>query len=384
VNRLINPTHYTQFPLSSGSVIVRDNVIQLFLLNDSASLLWQQLSAGLSVEQISQQWLDYFGISPTQARIDIEAALTAWQSAGLIGAMPPPFPEPPPRSVPLQIALPQLALRRVYRVGSCVIEVRVDSESLARTIDTTFDYLSDSQAQSIDVSFNAWYSQQGYWLVQDSQVFMANSSLEALINHLHYEMLQQAIAHKPWLSILHAGAVSRGGLCLIIAGCGGAGKSTLTASLLTRGFQYFCDDLVPLSANNLQALPTPVPLTIKEPSWALLQSYYPQLEQLASYFRNGKNVRYLSPAITACPQPHSVSYLLFPCISHEPAHLRPLDALDCLQRLLAANMVLPQPFTAQTIAQLLGWIEQTPAYEIVYSHLDTAMSLIEQQLLCKQ
>lgn len=380
----IDTTHYTLFPLSSGTVVLREGVTQLFLLNETGSLLWQQLIAGMSIEQISQHWVEQFGISFTQARYDITSALSIWQNAGLLGTLPRTSPSANTLVSALFIVLPSLLqLKQVYRVGDCIIKICTDSTLLAQAIDSVFAYLTESTTQISDVTFSAWQQQQQYYLVQDEQILVQNASLDALINHLHYAILQRAIAHNAWLSVLHAGAVSRGDYCLVLAGCGGAGKSTLTASLLARGFYYFCDDLVPLARQNLHAVPVPVPLTIKEPSWSLLQPYYPHLSMLPYYVRNGKKVRYLSPPISTCPATQKVSYLLFPQVSKTTPTLRRLDSLDSLHRLLVANMVLPQPFTATAMTQLLQWLESTPCYEIAYTELNSAIELIEQHLLCE-
>ncbi|MFZ2725542.1 MAG: PqqD family peptide modification chaperone [Methylococcaceae bacterium] len=381
MNCLIEPTHYTLFPLASSTVVVREAVTQLFLLNETASLLWQQLSKGVSVTQISQQWSEQFGITTTQALQDIENALAFWHSEGLLGALPPPFPAFTPLSTALTIPLPVLPLQLQYRVGNCVIQIHLNQAQLAHTIDAIFAYLSDKTTQTVDVVFKVWQQSHTYYLVKDDAVFVEKGTFDNLINHLHYQILQHAIALSDYLSVLHAGAVSRNGRCLVLAGCGGAGKSTLTAALLTRGFQYFCDDLVPLATNTLQIMVLPVPLTIKEPSWSLLQPYYANLLELPCYVRNAKKVRYLPPPISQCPKPQTVSYLLFPRIA-QTAQLRRLNAQECLQALLAANMALPQTFSSDNIAQLLAWVENTPAYEIAYEQLETALALIEQ--LCKQ
>ena len=206
---------------------------------------------------------------------------------------------------------------------------------------------------------------------------MTQTHLDSALNHLHYALLQQGLHSYAWLTVLHAGAVSRQGQCLLLAGCGGSGKSTLTAALLAQGFSYLSDDLVALDEESLTALPLPVPLTIKQPSWALLAPFYPQLDKQHCYQRNGQSVRYLTDPYALCAAPQTVAYILFLRLSDHAA-LRPVEPLACLQRLMQADLLLPEPFSGERIAPLLTWLQHTRAYELSYRDTQAALDLIAQ------
>ncbi len=73
--------------------------------------------------------------------------------------------------------------------------------------------------------------------------------------------------------LFHAGAVARNGRGVMFPGTMGAGKTTLTAWLLTYGFNYLSDELVfvPSGADSIEALPRP--LNLKKPARPVLQPF---------------------------------------------------------------------------------------------------------------
>ena len=76
--------------------------------------------------------------------------------------------------------------------------------------------------------------------------------------------------------ILHAGGVDRGGRAVLVAGRMEAGKSTLTAGLLDRGFGYLSDEAVVVGAD-LTVEGYAKPLSIDPGSWPVLSYLEPEL-----------------------------------------------------------------------------------------------------------
>jgi HprK-related kinase A len=66
--------------------------------------------------------------------------------------------------------------------------------------------------------------------------------------------------------LLHAAAVERHGRCLVLPGKPGAGKSTLTASLVLAGWRLLSDELCILPIGRDGALPAPRPIGLKDGS----------------------------------------------------------------------------------------------------------------------
>lgn len=85
--------------------------------------------------------------------------------------------------------------------------------------------------------------------------------------------------------ILHAGGVDRGGRAVLVAGRMEAGKSTLTAGLLGRGFGYLSDEAVAV-ATDLTVEGYGKPLSIDPGSWPVLSHLEPELPAaLKTYLR---------------------------------------------------------------------------------------------------
>jgi hypothetical protein len=63
--------------------------------------------------------------------------------------------------------------------------------------------------------------------------------------------------------LLHAAAVRDGDRCVLLPGKTGAGKSTLTAWLVARGYHYLTDELVYVPAGTTTIVPFPRPLNIR-------------------------------------------------------------------------------------------------------------------------
>jgi hypothetical protein len=63
--------------------------------------------------------------------------------------------------------------------------------------------------------------------------------------------------------VLHANVVSRGGRALLLLGMSGAGKTTLTSALLTRGFGFLSDDLAVLEVGDAAPRVFPGPGRLK-------------------------------------------------------------------------------------------------------------------------
>lgn len=92
--------------------------------------------------------------------------------------------------------------------------------------------------------------------------------LPALLAYLDQLVIQRC----PDLFILHAAAVERGGVAVVLPAGSGTGKSTLAAALLVRGWRYLTDELTLIDPLTLQVHPFPRPLSIKQTGFDLVRS----------------------------------------------------------------------------------------------------------------
>ncbi|HEY7021446.1 MAG TPA: hypothetical protein VH349_10045 [Ktedonobacterales bacterium] len=92
----------------------------------------------------------------------------------------------------------------------------------------------------------------GYWRVrqrgQPAQQPFAWYHEDVLLRELEWQLYAASAAESPAPLVVHAGAVAREGVALLLPGVSGAGKTTLTYALAARGWRTLTDDLLPLDA----------------------------------------------------------------------------------------------------------------------------------------
>jgi len=76
--------------------------------------------------------------------------------------------------------------------------------------------------------------------------------------------------------IIHAAAVERSGLALLLPGPPGSGKSTLCAGLASRGWRLLCDELTLLDLATGSVVPLPRPISLKNESIDVIRRFAPE------------------------------------------------------------------------------------------------------------
>jgi hypothetical protein len=80
---------------------------------------------------------------------------------------------------------------------------------------------------------------------------------------------QCKLNNEPFLLHVHSAAVARGDAVALLVGRSGVGKSTLTAGLVNRGWEYATDEQVTLSPEDGKLIPYPRPITLRQSVWPL-------------------------------------------------------------------------------------------------------------------
>lgn len=75
--------------------------------------------------------------------------------------------------------------------------------------------------------------------------------------------------------ILHAAVVARDNLAIILPGDPGAGKSTLCAALVSRGWRLLSDEMTLLDPDTLAVTPVPRPVSLKNASIDIIRQFAP-------------------------------------------------------------------------------------------------------------
>ena len=190
--------------------------------------------------------------------------------------------------------------------------------------------------------------------------------------------LQVALGHRRHL-LLHASAVERDGLAVVMTGESGAGKSTLATLLAARGWRFMGDEFVLVAPDTGLAHAFPRLVSLKNKGVAAAQAAWPaaRFGPLLAGTPKG-DIRHLVPpadAIARMDEPARPALILFPRFGFEAA-VRPVPASEAFVRLTQASTnytALGEPgFRALT-----RLVRDVPLVAIDYPDGDTACDQVE-------
>jgi hypothetical protein len=185
---------------------------------------------------------------------------------------------------------------------------------------------------------------------------------------------------------LHAGVVARDGRCILLPAEAGSGKSSLTAALTHRGFDYYSDEVALIDRRTFCVPPVPLAVCVKSTGWGIMSRYYPQIADLPTHRRDdGKVVRYVLPPSNAQQQrPAPVSHIFFPLYSQQgPSKLEPLARSEAFARLMTQCLALRQRLDQDNVGRLIDWIAGIDCYALTFSSLEEAVALVESAIARK-
>lgn len=184
--------------------------------------------------------------------------------------------------------------------------------------------------------------------------------------------------------IFHAAILEKNGLCLLMPGSPGSGKSTLCAALMYKGWRLFSDEMALLSLNDGLMYPVPRPIGLKNQSIRIISNFAPEaiLGEIIPDTTKG-NIAYLRALASAVEQqdiPAVPAILLFPHYQsmidpqlHNMSKGRAFMALA--QNAFNFNILGSEGFNA-----MAGLIHKVKCYDFSYPDLDSALDGINSLL----
>jgi hypothetical protein len=226
----------------------------------------------------------------------------------------------------------------------------------------------------------------GYAVVCNGHCAAASLALDEIAPVVQRELLIEAYERSGCLVGIHAGAVASDDRCILLPGCPGSGKTTLTAALMHAGFAYLTDELALIMPRGRRHVlrPLPVGLGLKQGAWSVLASRFPAVATLPTHFQaDGTAVRYLLPerALSAPVPEHRASVIVFPEYkAGEQTRLLPLSSAAALHRLSVAGFALSGDTTPELVQALIDWIQPLPCYVLRVGQLDAGVALLKGML----
>ena len=357
-----------------GVVVHDGRTGTLFQLNRTAAQIWRRLQQGEHAEAIVRAIARAHAADPVAVRRDFEAFVAAARSAGLLGssaedagdgAMAPPAPRGAP------------ALDGAYRVGEAVVRVSCYPADVAAAFAPLAAPAAVPAARPAHARLALFRAGGAFVLTCEGRLVERLDTAPTA----RWAMVRQLVAlgrRRPWLALLHAGALAGPAGGLLLCGDSGAGKSSLLAGLVHAGFPFIADDIVPVEAGSGLIWPVPLAISIKHGSWPAISGLFPQLARAPIIRFGGRSMRYLWPDARALAE-HSSGYaaaaVLFPRYAEDaPVTRTRLEPARALALLGEGGSVLPA--TDAGLAEFLAWWGRLPAYRLCYGRLEEAVAAV--------
>ncbi len=181
--------------------------------------------------------------------------------------------------------------------------------------------------------------------------------------------------------ILHAAVLERGGKALVLPAPSGSGKSTLCAALMFHGWRLLSDELAMICPHQVNLVPNPRPVSLKNESIGILSRLVPDL-QFGSRVREtskGEVAHFAAPAaaVRAAGQRAIPGWVVLPkYCSGASTSLLPVEKSRMLLHLVE-NAFNYDIFGAAGFELLATVVDRSACFSFEYSDLDEAIACFD-------
>ena len=353
----------TFFMIGSQMAVFCQPQQRIYELNETAALIWCHIEEGAKSPFVVRE-MCRSGIDEDLAIRYVRETLQLWLELGLVSA----------QVVDLK---PESFAELPVKLGSYELSLRYASPRLQDVLPPIVGHLRSPVPVSGEPLFLLDEGESVHAVRDNQSVFSCPS--EELASTLLRFIIDRALPQ--WDLVLHSACLVRTGRALLINGRSGAGKTTLTLRLLAAGFQYGSDDLTILSESGARGVL--LPPGAKSGAWRLIRQFAPTIEsQKVHRRRDGKRIRYITPAPLAPDDARPVGWIVFlRRNSVGEATLSPVRPMDALRRILSEIVRPSGPLSADMLGSIKRIVAGAAAYELAYSELDDACGVISK--LCQ-
>ena len=389
----------TSYDLDDGAVVFVEHTRELLRLNSTGAVIWHGLRAGLPFQEIVSSLVYATGAPDVAIRRDVAALIKDLENVGVLhtneiarrGGSPIDTAEPnlaairPLRRYENSQFREYEPAERCYQLVDFRFSLRTPTDSIGCEAGRLFSHLrlSDSSAAG-GVVVEVVQDKNDWLLLYDDTVVDQCSSPSAVIPMLHANLLLTAYRTSDCKAAIHAAAVIRDDMCVLMPGASGSGKTTLTAAALAHDFRYCGDDLILLTDEPIRMRPVPTCLGLKSGSWNVLSGLFPGIHNLPTHTRSdGKQIRYLSPGHSIAPNynSHTVTFLVFPVWTPGSVpKIQKIGPAEALAKVAASGYDLPNRIINQVVASLIRYISGMRCYEFLYDSIDDAVRALSELL----
>ena len=182
--------------------------------------------------------------------------------------------------------------------------------------------------------------------------------------------------------LLHAAVVERGGRALVLPAWPGSGKSTLSASLASRGWRFLSDEFGVVTFSGADVLPFPRPVALKNESIDVMRAFEPEgyIGPVFPKTRKGDvaHLRVPVESVRRGSESTRVGAIVFPDFqAGEPVSIRPLEKATAFLK-LAGNAFNYEVVGERGFRAVASIIRRCESYVLRYGDLGEAHGAIDE------
>jgi len=267
-----------------------------------------------------------------------------------------------------------------WRVGPFVVRLTTPLASVARHVGTLYaDFPALEQADVVDAHVSvraAGWTRRRVSIYSDGAVVYRKVPRAQAVPLTEWT-LNLSVFHRPSrFLLLHAGVVEREGRAAIFPGDPGAGKSTLCAALVHRGWRLLSDEVAPLAPADGRIVPVPRPISLKEESIEAVRRFAPHATfgPIWPETAKGRLAHVLPPreSVRRMDEPARPAWVIFPAFT--PGAAPRLEPFGKARALLycATNAFNYDVLGRQGFLALADLIDRCDCYRLSFSDLEQA------------
>jgi hypothetical protein len=277
---------------------------------------------------------------------------------------------------------------RIISFAGTTATVDYQGQRPAKIINFLFDDLPSVAivpGESPQVNYQLYFDDEAgkFTLKKDGDSLLNSDSEDSVADTLLGNACHQLAWHSRGGLLFHAGGLAWQGRGLLLPGTMGAGKTTLTAWLLGRGFNYLSDEMVFFSHHTNVMTALPRPLNLKHPARPVLKNKLDYTGQHADEIYSAYTTDLVPPRLfnpqTRFSAP-PLSLIIFP---HFQA-----DSQFSLQRLTKAqaglelmkSLINARNLPGHGFAEISRIVKQVPACKMNYASFEQIGDNIEHLL----
>jgi HprK-related kinase A len=280
--------------------------------------------------------------------------------------------------------------KRIFlRIEPFTIQLETDLKSVIESIQNLYsDYIFPDESTEVFVDFHIqitapnlfrrFYKPQVQYYVDGKSPFKPLPMSQSFA-FFEWGLNWVIASHVYNYLILHAAVVEKKGNVLILCGLPGAGKSTLCAALVSRGWRLFSDEMAIINNQNNQIIPFVRPISLKNNSIDIIKQFSPDIVMGQNFLDTAKGtVSHMKPPKTnvlEAQTPAIGKWIVFPhYVAESETKLLPISKGETVIK-LAENSFNYNVQGGNGFNTLCELVENSDCYTFTYSQLDEAIAL---------